>query len=513
MIGGTGLSTWLLDSFFAFTALLMLALRRPVARWLGPQAAYLLWLIPAARWLVPPLALPDFMRLFAMRDSVAAADPVAQATTPTTLAPTIAASSFDLASALTGVWMGGALLLLAALLFHHHRIVRRLGRDATLLGNVGAVRLMESRHAQGPLATGLWKRIIFVPQSARAWPVDAQQMAVAHEVTHHRAGHLVHNFAAILLLCLNWFNPVAWIAARAFVFDQEADCDARTLERYRFDRAAYARMLVAATSGALFSAGLLSPRANLINKSVIVRRIRRIAMTEQTTNHRKLGYGLVALAGVALLPLTASLAQADPAPALTQTSENRITFLGDKGEPAYRRDVTHKGKTYKIYADHDISEGEARKTIEDSEQAQADAAVAMRQANVAMREANRAGADAQRAADEAGRASDDAGMEAYEAAREAADDAREAAQDATDTAGDVAQIRIDAEAIRRDALAQAAEATRTVQSIDLGKVRIIAARGQAQNADWDKLRADIAQAQREGRIAKIELRRAEPDRK
>ena len=60
MIADTAFSAWLLDSFIAFTALLMfvLAVRRPVAQWLGPQAAYLLWLLPAARWFVPPLMLP-----------------------------------------------------------------------------------------------------------------------------------------------------------------------------------------------------------------------------------------------------------------------------------------------------------------------------------------------------------------------------------------------------------------------------------------------------------------------
>ena len=130
---------------------------------------------------------------------------------------------------------------------------------------------MESPNAGGPLAVGLRQRTIFIPATARGWSLDAQQMAVAHEVTHHRAGHLYHNHAAMLLLCLNWFNPVAWIAARAFIFDQEADCDARTLGRYRFDAAQYAQMLVAATTGSLPSAAMVSPRANLVNKSVIVR--------------------------------------------------------------------------------------------------------------------------------------------------------------------------------------------------------------------------------------------------
>ena len=455
-------TAWLLDSFIAFTALLLLvlAVRRPVAQWLGPQAAYMLWLLPAARWFIPPLMLPDALRPFAMREAalpaiqmppveaitaaaapaptgVAAIAPAIPAAPAPVATPFLPDASFDLASSALLLWGCTALFLFALLLLHHARVVRSVRRGAHELGRVGRVRLMESPQASGPLAVGLHHRTVFIPTGARGWSLDAQQMAVAHEVTHHRAGHLYHNHAAMLLLCLNWFNPVVWIAARAFVFDQEADCDARTLGRYRFDRAAYAQMLVAATVGSLPSASMVSPRANLVNKSVIVRRIGRISMSEKSTSRRLLGYGVVILSGVALLPLTASLAQIDqpasPVPnAKTSASTEREIYYSDgETKPEYRRDITHKGVTYKVYTNRDVSDADIRRSLDQSDKARADAAVALRDAEAALRR-NRAA------------------WGAAENTHAAADAARSQAM----------QGAVDAEAIRRDAWARADEARR-----------------------------------------------------
>ena len=54
------MTEWLIDTLVMTGALmaLVLLLRRPVARCFGAQAAYALWLLPALRFVMPPLALP-----------------------------------------------------------------------------------------------------------------------------------------------------------------------------------------------------------------------------------------------------------------------------------------------------------------------------------------------------------------------------------------------------------------------------------------------------------------------
>ena len=52
------------------------------------------------------------------------------------------------------------------------------------------------------------------------------ELALAHERMHHRRGDLFALAGALVVLALNWFNPVAHFAHRAFRNDLEAACDA-----------------------------------------------------------------------------------------------------------------------------------------------------------------------------------------------------------------------------------------------------------------------------------------------
>ncbi|MEL6531258.1 MAG: M56 family metallopeptidase, partial [Pseudomonadota bacterium] len=57
------MTDWLFDTLLWTAALIgvVLLIRRPVARWLGPQTAYALWAIPALRLILPPLQLPSWL--------------------------------------------------------------------------------------------------------------------------------------------------------------------------------------------------------------------------------------------------------------------------------------------------------------------------------------------------------------------------------------------------------------------------------------------------------------------
>ncbi len=57
------MTDWLFDTLLWTAALiaLVLVIRRPVARWFGPQIAYALWAIPALRLFLPPLELPAWL--------------------------------------------------------------------------------------------------------------------------------------------------------------------------------------------------------------------------------------------------------------------------------------------------------------------------------------------------------------------------------------------------------------------------------------------------------------------
>jgi hypothetical protein len=89
------------------------------------------------------------------------------------------------------------------------------------------VRVYSSPFVKGPAATGFLVRRIFVPSSfEHDFAPEEQRLALAHEELHHRRNDLWANSAALVVLAIHWYNPLAHIANRAFRHDLEAACDA-----------------------------------------------------------------------------------------------------------------------------------------------------------------------------------------------------------------------------------------------------------------------------------------------
>lgn len=305
--------SWLTDTLFATGALiaLVLVLRGPVARLLGPGTAYALWAFPLLRLVTPPLVLPA---------PAVVAEPVAVADYVVTAAPAVlAAPALDLAwlePLLIMAWLGGAAAFLAWRVAGYHQLRRDLLACAKPVGTVGDVRLVESPAAITPLAFGLFDKIVALPAGFMAQPDrTARDLAIVHELEHHRGRDLAVNIAMQPLLALHWFNPLAWLGWRALRRDQEAACDARVVAgRDAHTRAAY---------GALIAEYARAPRVSLaasiacpvVGEASVVYRLRSLTMSEPTPLRRNLGRALLAGAALAL-PLTASITYAadqDPA--------------------------------------------------------------------------------------------------------------------------------------------------------------------------------------------------------
>lgn len=304
------MTDWLLGTLFATTGLvvLVLAAREPVRRMFGARAAYGLWLIPAARLLMPTL-------------THTVERPVGAAVTPQMFSSQTMAEPLLLSSVgppeqslieqaggwptiLMVLWLGVAVGLFAARILDFRRERAAILDGATDLGRIGSVRLVQSSEVSGPLAFGIFDRVIAVPADfERIYAERERRFALEHELAHHRSGDLIANLFAFALLCLQWFNPFAWIAHAAFRFDQEAACDARVLERAGTeDRSDYGRAIAKATSGrALLFASALDRR------TMLHRRLK--SMLSNPTAGRRMTGRVMVLATIAVaLPLTATRA-------------------------------------------------------------------------------------------------------------------------------------------------------------------------------------------------------------
>lgn len=329
--------TGLLLHTLAWTGVLIaavLVLRRPVSRAFGPQAAYALWALPLLRLVLPPVTLPAWMA--PETAGPAAAAPVTMAPPPADAmvwraAENSASGGFDIIALLADVplveilllvWLGGAAVFLALRFGAYFSLRGALLADARDVGSMpggfggllGPVRLIETPANNAPLAMGVLNPVIALPSGFLAlYDREARDLALAHELAHHRGGDLLVNVLVQPLFALHWFNPLArygWLALRR---DQEAACDARVMARRSArERAAYAALIArfAAAPGATHHAALTAPMAcPVLGEKSIIHRLRSLAMSELSPRRRLAGRALLG-AGLLTLPLTASISYA-----------------------------------------------------------------------------------------------------------------------------------------------------------------------------------------------------------
>jgi beta-lactamase regulating signal transducer with metallopeptidase domain len=301
---------WLIGTLLATSGLILLVLliREPVRKHFGARVAYGLWLIPAARLLMPTITETI------ERPVSAAVTPrmmITHYTAEPLLLSSVASPESSLVEQMGGwptilmvLWLGIAMGLFAGRMLAFRRERAAILSGATELGRIGSIRLVQSSEVSGPLAFGVLDRVIAVPADFHSlYAEHERQLALEHELAHHRSGDLIANLVAFALLCLQWFNPLAWTAHAAFRFDQEAACDARVLEAGKArDRSEYGRAIAKAASGrTLLFASALDQRKTLH------RRLK--SMHSNPTAGRRLTGRAIVLAGIAVaLPLTASRA-------------------------------------------------------------------------------------------------------------------------------------------------------------------------------------------------------------
>jgi beta-lactamase regulating signal transducer with metallopeptidase domain len=130
---------------------------------------------------------------------------------------------------IAAIWLAGVLVFLAIHVARYRQFLGRALADARPIAepSIADAAVLESPAVGGPAATGLFIRRIFVPTdfAARFGP-DHRALALAHEALHHRRGDLWASAAALVVLALHWWNPLAYFAHRAFRADLEAACDA-----------------------------------------------------------------------------------------------------------------------------------------------------------------------------------------------------------------------------------------------------------------------------------------------
>ncbi|MGE0440742.1 MAG: M56 family metallopeptidase, partial [Gemmatimonadales bacterium] len=160
---------------------------------------------------------------------------------PAAVAPALAgAGPIDWPALLTLGWLAGvglALLRLLAGRIAIHRIARRavpvvspewLDSIETALGQQDPgrpVRFLESAEAWTPCTWGTVHPTILLPTVGVDWSDEARRQVIVHELAHVRRYDCLTQVLGQLACAVQWFNPLAWLAARSARMAREQACD------------------------------------------------------------------------------------------------------------------------------------------------------------------------------------------------------------------------------------------------------------------------------------------------
>jgi bla regulator protein blaR1 len=264
---------WVVETLVASTFLMVavLILRRPVAQIFGPRIAYGLWLLPALRMILPPLpaGVAETAPITPLPLAMQSVLPLVQLPRPAVPAPA------DWSTPLAMIWLAGALCFFGLSLFAYVRFVRRIGATSQPVTMVEGIKVCASDAVEGPLAYGVFGPAVALPANYAARYAPAElDLALRHELMHHRRRDVAVNLIALALRSIHWFNPIAYVAYRAFRADQELACDAAVLAGdYDGERHIYGCALVKSAGGHLPAAacamngkGQLKRRLTMINR-------------------------------------------------------------------------------------------------------------------------------------------------------------------------------------------------------------------------------------------------------
>lgn len=149
----------------------------------------------------------------------------------------------------------------------------------------------------GPAVSGLAKPVVLVPRWVLALDESTQQLLLAHEAEHLRAGDARLLWAAGVATALLPWNPAVWFIARRLRLAIEIDCDRRVLARSPNVRRYAELLFLAARRRGCADFASLAPLSSAATD--LQRRIE--AMTEPTVKPRlrlRVCQGAIALGSV-----------------------------------------------------------------------------------------------------------------------------------------------------------------------------------------------------------------------
>lgn len=214
-----------------------------------------------------------------------------------------------------------------------------------------------SSKLSGPILSGVFKPELLLPQEFHSqFSVRQQQLMLAHELVHYQRKDNLYNLLALILVVLFWFNPLSWLAYRAFRRSQELACDATVLKNLaQKDKITYSKALVKCAEHSLHSFSIYSPYGE---KSSMQKRIKNIQ------NNRSVKPAMIGLALALSTSLIAGVALANMAETSHKVKQAFMATPVIRIEPKYPEQAAQNGTEGSVILQFDISKDGSTDNIE-----------------------------------------------------------------------------------------------------------------------------------------------------
>jgi len=187
------------------------------------------------------------------------------------------------------------------LLLEHNETVNNMLRHM----DMGDILVFTSDEVASPMVCGLLNPRIYLPARMDFQNTTLLKHILAHETMHIRRKDNWLKAVMLLVLCLNWYNPLVWLMAKCLASDLEAACDEAVLRKCGAEeQKEYALSLLAmAITGSRVVYGY-----SAFSKTEVERRVKSII------HYKKASLALLLCAGLFVLCSTAVFASGFQAP-------------------------------------------------------------------------------------------------------------------------------------------------------------------------------------------------------
>jgi bla regulator protein BlaR1 len=250
------------------------------------------------------------------------------------------------------IWLSGCLAILSLAAIAQWKIYRiaHFGSRKVELGIAlpNTLTVVKNNQLSGPILSGIFKPTLLIPEGFHSqFSVRQQQLMINHELVHFHRGDNLYNLFALLFVAVFWFNPLSWLAYRAFRRSQELACDAAVLKQSTTeDQISYSKALVQCAERSLHSFSIYSPYGEKHTMS------KRIASIKNPTNIKPAFIGLSIALGSTLL---AGVALANLAETAHSVDNSSMASPVIRIEPKYPVEAAQNNQEGSVILEFDIA--------------------------------------------------------------------------------------------------------------------------------------------------------------